>query len=103
MEGTDQKIPDLSFSVSVETASEVLNEAVEDVGVVGESVNFIVDKGLFTVSSEGDLSNANIVIKESDKFSVTIDATEKEFKNLRIGYNPPHIYCKQTQLISTLH
>jgi phage shock protein PspC (stress-responsive transcriptional regulator) len=27
---------------------------------------------------------ANVVIKESDKFSVTIDATEKEFKNLLV-------------------
>lgn len=73
IEGKEQKIPDLSFPVTIETASELLNEAVEDVDVVGESVSFIADKGTFTISSEGDLSNAKIVVKKGDETKITIN------------------------------
>lgn len=79
LDGNDQKIPELSFPVSIETTSEVLNNAIEDVDVVGESVSFIVDKNTFTISSEGDLSNANIIIKQGDetKINTNSDTTIK--------------------------
>ena len=79
LEGNDQKIPELSFPVSIETTSEVLNDAIEDVDVVGESVSLVVDNGTFTISSEGDLSNANIVIKQGDntKIKMNSDSTIK--------------------------
>ena len=79
LEENEQKIPELSFPISVETTSEVFNDAIEDVDVVGDSVNFIVDKGTFTVSSEGDLSNAKIVVKQGDdtKIKTNSDSTIK--------------------------
>ena len=82
----DQKIPELGFSVSIETASEVLNGAIEDVDVVGDSVSFIVDKGTFTVSSEGDLSNANIVVKEGDETKITTKADSTVKSKYSIEY-----------------
>ena len=39
IEGNDQKIPELSFPVSVEIPSDVLNDAVEDVDVVAGTLN----------------------------------------------------------------
>src|SRR3989344_5183261 len=38
LEDKDQKVPDLKFAVTVKTASSLLNEAIADVDVVGESV-----------------------------------------------------------------
>lgn len=65
IEEKQQKIPELNFPVNIKTTSEVLNDAIEDVDVVGESVMFEVNKDKFIISSEGDLSQAKIEIKES--------------------------------------
>ena len=76
LESTNQKIPDLKFPLIIETNSELLNEAIEDADVVGESVNFIVEGKKFIISSKGDLSNAEIVIKEGDNTKITIDTQD---------------------------
>lgn len=64
IEEKEQRVPDLSFPVTVELPSSVLSDAVEDVSVVAESVTFLGEKGLLSVKAEGDLSNAFIQIKE---------------------------------------
>ncbi|MCH8907447.1 MAG: hypothetical protein IH840_10195, partial [Candidatus Heimdallarchaeota archaeon] len=43
IEEKQQKIPELNFPVNIKTTSEVLNDAIEDVDVVGESVMFEVN------------------------------------------------------------
>lgn len=66
-----QKIPDLSFNVTVVTQSSVLNNAIDDVDVVGESVLFAAQENLFTVSSKGDLSKATVDIP-ADKLTKVV-------------------------------
>src|SRR3989344_192792 len=44
IEEKQQRIPELDFSVTIKAASEILNDAIEDVDVVGESVMFEADK-----------------------------------------------------------
>ncbi|MFH0868212.1 MAG: proliferating cell nuclear antigen (pcna) [Candidatus Woesearchaeota archaeon] len=73
----EQKIPDLKFPVTITLPSEILNEAVEDVDVVAESVTFIAEQKKFTVNAEGDLSQAKIEIKESDSTKIKVDSDEK--------------------------
>ena len=63
----EQKIPDLKFPVTINISSSILNEAIEDVDVVSESVTFSAEPKKFTIHAEGDLSQANIEMKEGDK------------------------------------
>lgn len=70
VEDKEQKIPDLSFTVTVRTASATFNDAVDDVDVVGESVSFEATENLFTISSKGDLSKATVDIPADNTTSV---------------------------------
>ena len=69
----EQKIPDLKFPVAIHLPSEVLNEAVEDVDVVGESVTFMAEAKKFTINAEGDLSQAKIEMKEDGNIKIKVD------------------------------
>ena len=63
LENKEQKIPDLKFPVSVTLPSAMLENAISDVDIVGESVSFEADPSSFNVSAEGDLSQARIEMK----------------------------------------
>ena len=82
----EQKVPDLKFPVSVRTSSSVLNEAIADVDVVGESVAFIAEPRKFTLQAEGDLNQAQIEIKEDDITKVTTSSDEKVKAKYSIEY-----------------
>jgi len=84
IEEKQQKIPELNFSVSIKTNAEILNDAIEDVDVVGESVMFEADKGKFIISSEGDLSQAKIEMKEGQE--IKINAKDKVKSRYSIEY-----------------
>lgn len=58
----EQRVPDLNFGATVVTSSVNLNDAIDDVDVVGESVTFAVDDNTFFVSSKGDLTKAAVEI-----------------------------------------
>ncbi|MFH0977819.1 MAG: proliferating cell nuclear antigen (pcna) [Candidatus Woesearchaeota archaeon] len=65
-EEKEQKIPDLNFGTTITTPCSVFNSAIEDAGIVAESVTFIADDKKFTIQAEGDLSKAKIEIKGDD-------------------------------------
>ena len=44
LEDQEQKIPKLNFPLTISTTTSCLDEAVEDVGVIGESVSLMADK-----------------------------------------------------------
>ena len=73
----EQKIPDLKFPASIDIPSSVLNEAIEDVDVVAESVTFLVEPKKFTISAEGDLSQAKIEMKEGDNVKIKTEENVK--------------------------
>ena len=58
----EQNIPDLSFNASINTQANLLNDAVDDVDVVGESVVFSASETQFVISSKGDLTKASVDI-----------------------------------------
>ena len=82
----EQKMPDLKFPVEIKLPSEILNEAIEDVDVVAESVTFQVEPKKFSISAEGDLSQANIEMKESDNIKIKIEGDEKIKAKYSIEY-----------------
>jgi proliferating cell nuclear antigen len=81
----DQKIPDLSFSVEIKTTSSILNDAVDDVDVVGESVTFGATNEQFLISSKGDLTKAAVDIP-ADKTTTILTSEEGSKAKYSIEY-----------------
>jgi len=82
----EQKIPDLKFPVAIKLPSTILNDAIEDVDVVAESVTFVAESKKFAINAEGDLSQANIEIKESDNTMIKVEGNEKIKSKYSIEY-----------------
>jgi len=82
----EQKVPDLKFPVSINVPSTVLNEAIEDVDVVAESVTFSAEPKKFTIHAEGDLSQAKIEMKESNSIKIKSDGSDKVKSKYSIEY-----------------
>jgi proliferating cell nuclear antigen len=77
IEDKDQKVPELTFPLSVEMDSGQLTESIEDVSVVAESVTFLGEKTQLLVKAEGDLSKALIEIKPDDHTVIKTDSEDK--------------------------
>ena len=86
LEEKEQKVPDLKFPVTVKTSSSILNEAIADVDVVGESVSFIAEPKKFMLIAEGDLNQAKIEIKEDETTKITVASDEKIKAKYSIEY-----------------
>lgn len=86
LEDKEQKVPELKFPVSVKTSSSILNEAIADADVVGESVAFVAEPKKFTLLAEGDLNQAMIEIKEDESTKVSTSSDEKVKAKYSIEY-----------------
>ena len=86
LEEKEQKVPDLKFPITIKTSSSILNEAIADADVVGESVTFIAEPKKFTLHAEGDLNQAKIEIKEDDYTKIDVDVDEKVRAKYSIEY-----------------
>ena len=86
LEEKEQKVPDLKFPVTIKTSSSILNEAIADVDVVGESVAFIAEPKKFTLLAEGDLNQAKIEIKEDENTKVATNSDDKIKAKYSIEY-----------------
>lgn len=78
-EDKEQRVPDLSFAVNVNTTASTLNDAVDDVDVVGESVSFAATENIFTIASKGDLSKAQVDIPADN--TTTLSCTDEDAKS----------------------
>lgn len=76
IEEKEKKRPELKFPISIRTTASILNDAIEDVGIVSESVSFGANASKMMISAEGDLSKALIEILPDDK--TRIDAEGKD-------------------------
>lgn len=86
LEEREQRIPELSFPVTITAASSFLNDSIEDVDIIGESVSFIVEGKKFFITAESDLSEANISIPESEEVKIINDAGDKVKAKYSIEY-----------------
>ncbi len=77
LEEKEQKIPSLDFKAHVETLSSILNDAIEDADIIGESVSFIVEPKKFMLSATGDLNKA---VTEIDPDKITHIETKDPVK-----------------------
>ncbi len=84
VEEKEQKVPELKFTAVIETDSTILNEAIEDADIVGESVSLIADAKRFVVSATGDLNKANIDIDAGD--GTVLNVTDKAKAKYSIEY-----------------
>jgi proliferating cell nuclear antigen len=80
LEDKEQKIPALEFPAQVKMPSEVLNDSIEDVSIVAESVTFSAEKNTFSIRAEGDLSKAHVDINASDNVSIVLDTDRAKAK-----------------------
>ncbi len=77
IEEREQKVPDLEFAATITTDAATLNDAVEDVDIVGESVNFQAEEGKLTISATGDLSKAKVDITADENTKIVAKDTQK--------------------------
>jgi len=86
LEEKEQKIPQLSFPVTIKTKSEVLSSAIEDAGIVAESVSFIAEPNKFSLQAEGDLNKATIDMKQGEETNIVSDSKEKIKSKYSVEY-----------------
>jgi len=77
LEDRQQKIPNLTAKAVVEFSSSILNEAIEDMDIVGESVNFLIQKDKLVVSAAGDLTKAEVIINADKDVKITTETDQK--------------------------
>lgn len=86
IEEKEQRVPNLTFPVNIQTSSNVLTEAIEDADIVAESVTFAAEPNKFSVSAEGDLSKAHIEIAHGNETKVTTQSSAKVKAKYSIEY-----------------
>ncbi|MAG47717.1 proliferating cell nuclear antigen (pcna) [archaeon] len=67
IENQKQRIPDLKFTGSIDIGTSLFDEAIEDMGVVADSVTLVADKEQFSVQADGTLSNAVVQIDSGNE------------------------------------
>lgn len=82
----EQKVPNLKFPYTVIMNAETLVEAVEDAGVVADSLSFIGDSGKVIIAAQGDLSKVEIEMKSGDDIEITSETEDKVRSKYSIEY-----------------
>jgi len=72
LEESEQKVPNLNFTAKVELNTSLFSEAIEDMGIIAESVALVAEKNKFAICSSSNLNAAkaeltNAVIEIGDK------------------------------------
>ena len=86
LEDKEQRVPNLTFPIVINTTSSTLTDAITDADVVAESVTFAAEPEKFTVAAEGDLSKAHIEIRQSDETKIRSESTAKIKSKYSIEY-----------------
>ncbi len=82
----EHKLPDLSFATKVNLSSSIFDEAIEDMGVVAESVALVSSKENFVVKCESNLRDAKVTMAGSEEVSIINDSGEDVFSKYSIEY-----------------
>jgi proliferating cell nuclear antigen len=86
IEEKEQKIPQLTFPVTIKTKSDILTSAIEDADIVAESVSFIAEQNKFTIEAEGDLNKATVDMNQGEDTNIVSDSKEKIKARYSIEY-----------------
>ncbi len=82
----EQKVPNLKFSASIKIPALMFNEAIEDVGVVGETVSLIAEPERFTIKAEGRMNAANIEVTADESTELKVGDRKKVVSKYSIEY-----------------
>ena len=80
----EQKVPNLTFPVSIKTSTQALADAIDDADVFADSVTFIVENGKFIIEAEGDTNKVRNEI--SDGAEITAETQDKISAKYSIEY-----------------
>jgi len=86
LEDREHKVPELEFPLTVETNSVIFENAIEDAGIVADSVAFIVDKDKFLIKSEGNISDANVELVTDEETDIRMENEDKLMSKYSIEY-----------------
>lgn len=86
IEEKEQKIPNLTFPVTITTRATTLNDAIEDANIVAEAVTLSAEPDRMIVSAEGDLSKAHIEIGADDETQINSETRAKIKAKYSIEY-----------------
>ena len=86
IEEKEKKRPELKFPVTIRTSASILSDAIEDVGIVAESVSFEGSPNRMRILAEGDLSKAEIVIVPDDKTRIDADTKDEVKAKYSVEY-----------------
>ncbi len=75
----EQKVPNLEFPVKIESNALFFNEAIEDMGVIGDSLSLAVNDQKSIVACDGNLSSGKVVIT-SDQDTTINSPSDEEIK-----------------------
>lgn len=76
-EEREQKVPSLNFDATITAPSSVINDAIDDVDIIGESVTFLAQDQKLSISSTGDLSKANVDITSDEDVKIVVKDKHK--------------------------
>ncbi len=76
----EQKIPDLDFPIKITTNTMLFDEAIGDMDVVSDSVNFILKDKKFSVNTEGNFSNANVELASGNETVINTSVNDAKSK-----------------------
>ncbi|MBU0930296.1 MAG: proliferating cell nuclear antigen (pcna) [Nanoarchaeota archaeon] len=76
----DQKIPELDFPIKINTNTLLFNEAIEDMDIVSDSVNFVMKDNVFLINTEGSFSNALVELVPSNETIITSSTNDAKSK-----------------------
>jgi len=71
MEDNSHKVPSLDFKTTMEMAPVIFDEAVEDMGVIAESVALLMEDGRFIVKANNNLNSAKVEFPKENVNIVT--------------------------------
>jgi proliferating cell nuclear antigen len=86
VEEKEQRVPDLNFGVSVETASMIFDEAVQDADVIADAVVLKVVNDKFIIEGESNMSNVIAEISADDETSIVLNLQDEIKSKYSIEY-----------------
>lgn len=76
----EQKIPNLKFPLSIEVPTMIFDEAIEDMGIISESVVLTAEPERFIIESQSKLNNARVEVTTDSETSINLEG-DKQIKS----------------------
>ncbi|MBD3361737.1 proliferating cell nuclear antigen (pcna) [Candidatus Woesearchaeota archaeon] len=86
IEEKEQRIPNLTFPVSITTRASTLNDAIDDADIVAEAITLSAEPDKLNISAEGDLSKAHIEVGADDDTQISSETKAKIKAKYSIEY-----------------